>query len=79
MLVGEVPVQQQDLDQCPGAVLRAPPQQPETRSPAPAGSYASTPDINYTGQPYVKHASVGSVRHLPDYVCGAGSALAGVR
>jgi hypothetical protein len=57
---------------------RAPPQQPETRSPAPAGSYVSKPDINYPGQPYVKHASVGSVRHLPDYICGAGSALAGV-
>lgn len=33
------------------------------------------PDINFVGQPYVKRASDGSVRHLPNYIRGAVSSF----
>ncbi|MFI0901617.1 peptidase inhibitor family I36 protein [Streptomyces sp. NPDC020983] len=41
----------------------------------PRGFVCIYPDINYVGQPYVKRASDGSVRHLPDYIRGSGSSI----
>ncbi|WP_234342361.1 peptidase inhibitor family I36 protein [Streptomyces sp. NRRL B-3648] len=39
----------------------------------PRGFVCIYPDINFNGQPYVKRAVDGSVRHLPDYIRGKGS------
>ncbi|MFI0242883.1 peptidase inhibitor family I36 protein [Streptomyces sp. NPDC016845] len=33
------------------------------------------PEIDFGGQPYVKRAVDGSVRHLPDYIRGKGSSI----
>ncbi|MFJ9596663.1 peptidase inhibitor family I36 protein [Streptomyces virginiae] len=33
------------------------------------------PEIGFEGQPYVKRATDGSVRHLPDYIRGKGSSV----
>ncbi|MEU3862846.1 peptidase inhibitor family I36 protein [Streptomyces sp. NPDC028722] len=33
------------------------------------------PDIHLNGQPYVRRAVDGSVRHLPDYIRGRGSSI----
>ncbi|MFI0242264.1 peptidase inhibitor family I36 protein [Streptomyces sp. NPDC016845] len=33
------------------------------------------PEIDFGGQPYVKRAVDGSVRHLPDYIRGKGSSV----
>lgn len=41
----------------------------------PGGFVCIYPDINFVGQPYVKHAVDGSVRHLPNYIRGAGSSI----
>jgi hypothetical protein len=41
----------------------------------PRGFVCIYPDINFNGQPYVKRAVDGSVRHLPDYIRGAGSSV----
>ncbi|MER7309958.1 peptidase inhibitor family I36 protein [Streptomyces griseoluteus] len=41
----------------------------------PRGFVCIYPDINFNGQPYVKRAVDGSVRHLPDYIRGKGSSL----
>ncbi|MEU3290574.1 peptidase inhibitor family I36 protein [Streptomyces longwoodensis] len=41
----------------------------------PRGFVCIYPDINFNGQPYVKRAVDGSVRHLPDYIRGAGSSI----
>jgi hypothetical protein len=41
----------------------------------PRGFVCIYPDIGFTGQPYVKRASDGSVRHLPDYIRGKGSSV----
>ncbi|MBM9506818.1 peptidase inhibitor family I36 protein [Actinacidiphila acididurans] len=41
----------------------------------PRGYVCIYPDINYGGQPYVKRAVDGSVRHLPDYIRGHGSSI----
>ncbi|MEU8653727.1 peptidase inhibitor family I36 protein [Streptomyces sp. NPDC048737] len=41
----------------------------------PRGFVCIYPDINFNGQPYVKRAVDGSVRHLPDYIRGRGSSV----
>ncbi|MEU7414901.1 peptidase inhibitor family I36 protein [Streptomyces sp. NPDC042638] len=41
----------------------------------PRGFVCIYPDINFNGQPYVKRAVDGSVRHLPDYISGSGSSI----
>lgn len=41
----------------------------------PRGFVCIYPDINFRGQPYVKRAVDGSVRHLPDSVRGSGSSI----
>ncbi|MFI6117353.1 peptidase inhibitor family I36 protein [Kitasatospora sp. NPDC051164] len=41
----------------------------------PRGFVCIYPDIEFVGQPYVKRAVDGSVRHLPDYIRGAGSSV----
>jgi hypothetical protein len=41
----------------------------------PHGFVCIYPDIDFVGQPYVKRAVDGSVRHLPDYIRGAGSSI----
>ncbi|WP_234317373.1 peptidase inhibitor family I36 protein [Streptomyces sp. NRRL WC-3744] len=41
----------------------------------PRGFVRIYPDINFNGQPYVKRAVDGSVRHLPDYIRGKGSSI----
>ncbi|MGW7385271.1 peptidase inhibitor family I36 protein [Streptomyces sp. NPDC054794] len=41
----------------------------------PRGFVCIYPDINFNGQPYVKRAVDGSVRHLPDYIRGRGSSI----
>ncbi|SHN34359.1 peptidase inhibitor family I36 protein [Actinacidiphila paucisporea] len=41
----------------------------------PRGFVCIYPDIDFVGQPYVKRATDGSVRHLPDYIRGAGSSI----
>lgn len=41
----------------------------------PRGFVCIYPDINYVGQPWVKRASDGSVRHLPDSIRGSGSSI----
>ncbi|MFE1199789.1 peptidase inhibitor family I36 protein [Streptomyces olivaceoviridis] len=41
----------------------------------PRGFVCICPDINFNGQPYVKRAVDGSVRHLPDYIRGKGSSV----
>ncbi|MFF9607570.1 peptidase inhibitor family I36 protein [Streptomyces sp. NPDC014684] len=41
----------------------------------PRGFVYIYPDINFNGQPYVKRAVDGSVRHLPDYIRGKGSSV----
>ncbi|WP_333773343.1 peptidase inhibitor family I36 protein [Streptomyces sp. IBSBF 3136] len=41
----------------------------------PRGFVCIYPDINFNGQPYVKRAVDGSVRHLPDYIRGNGSSV----
>ncbi|MEW1637567.1 peptidase inhibitor family I36 protein [Streptomyces sp. NPDC093801] len=41
----------------------------------PRGFVCIYPDINFNGQPYVKRAVDGSVRHLPDYIRGKGSSV----
>ncbi|NUS17244.1 MAG: peptidase inhibitor family I36 protein [Streptomyces sp.] len=41
----------------------------------PHGFVCIYPDVNFVGQPYVKRAVDGSVRHLPDYIRGAGSSI----
>ncbi|MFF9396797.1 peptidase inhibitor family I36 protein [Streptomyces griseoluteus] len=41
----------------------------------PRGVVCIYPDINFKGQPYVKRAVDGSVRHLPGYIRGKGSSI----
>jgi hypothetical protein len=41
----------------------------------PGGFVCIYPDIDYVGQPYVKRAVDGSVRHLPDSIRGSGSSI----
>nr|WSX75763.1 peptidase inhibitor family I36 protein [Streptomyces sp. NBC_00899] len=41
----------------------------------PRGFVCIYPEINFDGQPYVKRAVDGSVRHLPDYIRGKGSSI----
>ncbi|MFF9364470.1 peptidase inhibitor family I36 protein [Streptomyces griseoluteus] len=41
----------------------------------PRGFVCIYPDIHFNGQPYVKRAVDGSVRHLPDYIRGKGSSI----
>ncbi|MFD8263300.1 peptidase inhibitor family I36 protein [Streptomyces griseoluteus] len=41
----------------------------------PRGFVCIYPDINFNGQPYVKRAVDGSVRHLPDYIRSKGSSI----
>ncbi|MER6434118.1 peptidase inhibitor family I36 protein [Streptomyces sp900105245] len=41
----------------------------------PRGFVCIYPEINFNGQPYVKRAVDGSVRHLPDYIRGKGSSI----
>ncbi|MGV9937476.1 peptidase inhibitor family I36 protein [Streptomyces olivaceoviridis] len=41
----------------------------------PRGFVCIYPYINFNGQPYVKRAVDGSVRHLPDYIRGTGSSI----
>ncbi|MET9500081.1 peptidase inhibitor family I36 protein [Streptomyces sp. NPDC006552] len=41
----------------------------------PRGFVCIYPEIEFGGQPYVKRAVDGSVRHLPDYIRGAGSSV----
>ncbi|MER6430493.1 peptidase inhibitor family I36 protein [Streptomyces sp900105245] len=41
----------------------------------PRGFVCTCPEINFNGQPYVKRAVDGSVRHLPDYTRGKGSSV----
>ncbi|MER6455963.1 peptidase inhibitor family I36 protein [Streptomyces sp900105245] len=41
----------------------------------PRGFVCIYPDVNFNGQPYVKRAVDGSVRHLPDYIRGKGSSV----
>ncbi|ALO98810.1 hypothetical protein SHL15_7825 [Streptomyces hygroscopicus subsp. limoneus] len=41
----------------------------------PRGSVFIYPDIDLNGQPYVKRAVDGSVRHLPDYIRDKGSTI----
>ncbi|MFG2894999.1 peptidase inhibitor family I36 protein [Streptomyces sp. NPDC048248] len=41
----------------------------------PRGFVCIYPEIEFGGQPYVKRAVDGSVRHLPDYIRGAGSSI----
>lgn len=48
---------------------------PQDKIACPGGFVCIYPDINFVGQPYVKRASDGSVRHLPDYIRGAGSSV----
>jgi hypothetical protein len=49
--------------------------QPLDQIQCPRGYVCIYPDINFAGQPYVKRASDGSVRHLPDYIRSAGSSI----
>ncbi|MFF9378232.1 peptidase inhibitor family I36 protein [Streptomyces griseoluteus] len=46
-----------------------------TQIACPRGFVCIYPDINFNGQPYVKRAVDGSVRHLPDYIRGKGSSI----
>lgn len=48
---------------------------PQGKIACPGGFVCIYPDINFVGQPYVKRASDGSVRHLPDSIRGAGSSV----
>jgi hypothetical protein len=48
---------------------------PRDKIECPRGFVCIYPDIGFVGQPYVKRASDGSVRHLPDYIRGAGSSV----
>ncbi|MFF9157493.1 peptidase inhibitor family I36 protein [Streptomyces sp. NPDC014846] len=41
----------------------------------PRGFVCIYPETNFNGQPYVKRAVDGSVRHLPDYIRGKGSSV----
>ncbi|MFE5214790.1 MULTISPECIES: peptidase inhibitor family I36 protein [unclassified Streptomyces] len=41
----------------------------------PRGFVCTHPEINFNGQPYIKRAVDGSVRHLPDYIRGKGSSV----
>ncbi|MGW2543948.1 peptidase inhibitor family I36 protein [Kitasatospora sp. NPDC001574] len=48
---------------------------PRDKIACPRGFVCIYPDIDFVGQPYVKRAVDGSVRHLPDYIRGAGSSV----
>ncbi|MFF4442594.1 peptidase inhibitor family I36 protein [Streptomyces sp. NPDC001621] len=48
---------------------------PADQIACPRGFVCIYPDINFNGQPYVKRAVDGSVRHLPDYIRGKGSSV----
>ncbi|MET7344652.1 peptidase inhibitor family I36 protein [Streptomyces sp. NPDC005547] len=48
---------------------------PQDKIACPGGFVCIYPDIDFVGQPYVKRATDGSVRHLPDYIRGAGSSV----
>ena len=48
---------------------------PQDQIACPRGFVCIYPDINFVGQPYVKRAVDGSVRHLPDYIRGQGSSI----
>ncbi|MFJ3222969.1 peptidase inhibitor family I36 protein [Streptomyces sp. NPDC086783] len=41
----------------------------------PRGFVCIYPEIDFNGQPYVKRAVDGSIRHLPDYIRGKGSSV----
>ncbi|MEV0194447.1 peptidase inhibitor family I36 protein [Kitasatospora purpeofusca] len=59
-----------------GAVpAQAVPAQVRDRIACPRGFVCIYPEIDFVGQPYVKRAVDGSVRHLPDYIRGAGSSV----
>ncbi|WP_327075529.1 peptidase inhibitor family I36 protein (plasmid) [Kitasatospora purpeofusca] len=62
VLVGAVPAQ-------------AAPAQLRDKIACPRGFVCIYPEIDFVGQPYVKRAVDGSVRHLPDYIRGAGSSV----
>ncbi|WP_258053587.1 peptidase inhibitor family I36 protein [Streptomyces sp. Ru72] len=71
---------------CPGRITdrpRARPRHNHCGPPAvardqitcPRGFVYIYPDIDFNGQPYVKRAVDGSVRHLPDYIRSKGSSI----
>jgi len=49
--------------------------QPRDQISCPRGFVCIYPEIHFAGQPYVKRASDGSVRSLPDYIRSAGSSI----
>jgi hypothetical protein len=64
------PAAQATATRSPAAAAR-----PQDKIACPHGFVCIYPDINFIGQPYVKRAVDGSVRHLPDYIRGAGSSI----
>ncbi|MFE5519556.1 peptidase inhibitor family I36 protein [Streptomyces virginiae] len=48
---------------------------PRDQIQCPRGFVCIDPEIHFEGQPYVKRATDGSVRHLPDYIRGKGSSV----
>ncbi|MFF1778549.1 peptidase inhibitor family I36 protein [Streptomyces virginiae] len=48
---------------------------PRDQIQCPRGFVCIYPEIRFEGQPYVKRATDGSVRHLPDCIRGKGSSV----
>ncbi|MBI0313696.1 peptidase inhibitor family I36 protein [Streptomyces javensis] len=57
------------------AAVSAPQGRTQARVACPSGFVCIYPSINFGGQPYVKRASDGSVKHLPDYIRSQGSSV----
>ncbi|WP_394437725.1 peptidase inhibitor family I36 protein [Streptomyces sp. SGAir0957] len=59
------------------AASAAPPPRAQTSAAiaCPRGYVCIYPSISFRGQPYVKRASDGSVKHLPDYIRNDGSSV----
>ncbi|MFE1794032.1 peptidase inhibitor family I36 protein [Streptomyces sp. NPDC059525] len=70
-LAGVAPAQARPAPAGAGASVTAARDQIE----CPRGFVCIYPEIGFEGQPYVKRATDGSVRHLPDYIRGKGSSV----
>lgn len=57
------------------APSRGPVAQAQDKIACPRGFVCIYPEIDFAGQPYVKRAVDGNVRHLPDSIRGAGSSI----
>ncbi|MEY2229365.1 peptidase inhibitor family I36 protein [Streptomyces sp. BF23-19] len=70
-LAGVTPAQARPAPGKTGSAVTA----PQDQIQCPRGFVCIYPEIHFEGQPYVKRATDGSVRHLPDYIRGKGSSV----